>query len=413
LWNNEAFKTNAKGQVTQLADAAGRYFTYLILAFGGGAFLYWWLMRGDMPTAINAFTAVMIVACPCNVALAIPFTLGNILRILGRNRFYLKNIRVVEAFAEINAVVFDKTGTITNVSQQEMRFEGKPLGYAEKIAIRSLVRHSAHPLSRRLYESMPEVPTETPEQYEEIPGQGIRGVVKGRELKIGSQQFVGLGFENLRGLQNPNQQSGVFISIDGQLLGHYEVKSRYRDGLAQVLSFFSIGTKEKARPSTYLLSGDQDREAAALASFFPREETMRFNQSPQEKLDFVKGLQDQGQHVMMLGDGLNDAGALRQSDLGIVVAENTNNFTPACDAIIHADEFARLPQFVELARRGVKIVNWSYMVALTYNGIGLSFAIVGALSPLVAAVLMPISSVSVVLFGVGMSNWAARRILKD
>jgi Cu+-exporting ATPase len=417
LWNNEAFKTNAKGQVTRLADAAGRYFTYLILVFGGGAFLYWWLMRGDMPTAINAFTAVMIVACPCNVALAIPFTLGNILRILGRNRFYLKNIRVVEAFAEINAVVFDKTGTITNVSQQEMRFEGKPLGYAEKIAIRSLVRHSAHPLSRRLYESMPEVPAETPEQFEEIPGLGIRGLVKGRELRIGSQQFVGLGFEdlggfqNLRGLQNPNQQSGVFISIDGQLLGHYEVKSRYRDGLAQVLSFFSIGTKEKARPSTYLLSGDQDREAAALASFFPREETMRFNQSPQEKLDFVKGLQDQGQHVMMLGDGLNDAGALRQSDLGIVVAENTNNFTPACDAILHADEFARLPQFVQLARRGVKIVNWSYLVALTYNGIGISFAVVGALSPLVAAVLMPISSVSVVLFGVGMSNWAARRIL--
>ncbi len=441
LWNNEAFKTNAKGQVTQLADAAGHYFTYLILAFGGGAFLYWWLMRSDIATAINAFTAVMIVACPCTVALAIPFTLGNILRILGRNRFYLKNIRVVEAFAEINAVVFDKTGTITNVSQQEMRFTGKPLSAADQVAIRSLVRHSAHPLSRRLYQSMPEVPTETPEQFEEIPGLGIRGVVKGRELKIGSQKFVcrhdlqeGQNFVEEK-ILNPvhpidknkeqetipfgKRQSGVFVSKDGELIGHYEVKSHFRNGLAQVLAFFTSGMKPhwfqkamRSKQSNFLLSGDQDREDSALASFFPDKGTMRFNQSPQEKLEFVKDLQQQGQHVMMLGDGLNDAGALRQSDLGIVVAENTNNFTPACDAILHADEFARLPQFVQLARAGVKIVNRSYIVALSYNAIGLSFAVVGALSPLGAAILMPISSVSVVLFGVGMSNWAARRILR-
>ncbi len=434
LWNNDAFKTNAKGQVTQLADAAGRIFTYLILVFGFGAFGYWWLMRDDMHTAINAFTAVMIVACPCNIALSIPFTLGNILRILGRHRFYLKNIRVVEAFADINAVVFDKTGTITNVSQQEMRFLGQPLGYAEKIAIRSLVRHSAHPLSRRLYESMPEVPTETPEHFEEIPGLGIRGVVKGREIKIGSQKFVDAGpvqdlttFKKLSNLSNLGQTGGVFVSIDNDLLGYFEVKSHFRSGLAQVLAFFSPKAKGNTQHSTlntqhltlntqhsvFLLSGDQDREAAALAPFFPDADTMLFNRSPQDKLEFVKKLQRHGQQVMMVGDGLNDAGALRQSDLGIVVAENTNNFTPACDAILHADEFARLPQFVRLAREGVKIVNLSYIVALTYNAIGLSFAVAGALSPLVAAVLMPISSVSVVLFGVGMSNWAAKRILQN
>lgn len=407
LWNNDAFKTDTKGQVTQLADAAGRYFTYLILAFGGGAFVYWGVLRSDIPTAINAFTAVMIVACPCNVALAIPFTLGNILRILGRNRFYLKNIRVVEAFANISAVVFDKTGTITNIAQQEMRFEGKTLGAHEKIAIRSLVKHSAHPLSRKIYAAMQEVPTETPVNFGEIPGLGIQGVIRGKLIKIGAQQFVG-GSEQAR---TGKQQSGVFVSVDGELIGHYEVKSRYRDGLDQVLAFFRIKSKaNKQQPMTFLLSGDQDRETEALKPYFPDADTMLFNRSPQDKLEFVKKLQRHGQEVMMLGDGLNDAGALRQSDLGIVVAENTNNFTPACDAILHADEFARLPQLVRLAREGVKIVNLSYIVALTYNAIGLSFAVTGDLSPLVAAVLMPISSVSVVLFGVGMSNWAARRV---
>jgi len=406
LWNNEAFKTDTKGPVTRLADAAGRYFTWLILAFGGGAFAYWGLWRGDVHTAINAFTAVMIVACPCNIALSIPFTLGNVLRILGRHRFYLKNIRVVEAFADINAVVFDKTGTITNISQQEMRFHGKPLDAASKIAIRSLVRHSSHPLSRRLYESMPEVPTEALESFLEIPGCGVQGMVKGQEWKIGSAAFVGVEVE----------QAGVFVAMNDALLGHFEVKNRFRDGLNDVLAFFRTGGKKYSAHSmqhtipTFLLTGDQNRESEGLAPFFPDADTMLFHRSPQEKLDFVKKLQRHNKRVLMIGDGLNDAGALRQSDLGIVVAENTNNFTPACDAILHADEFARLPQFVNLARAGIKTVNRSYLVAFTYNAIGLSFAVTGSLSPLVAAILMPVSSVSIVLFGVGMSNWAARKL---
>ena len=408
LWNNEAFKTTAKGQVTQLADAAGRYFTGLILAFGGGAFAYWWLLRGDLPTAMNAFTAVMIVACPCTVALAIPFTLGNILRILGRHRFYLKNIRVVEAFAGITAVVFDKTGTITQGTADGLQWmgDGERLDYGEQVAVRSLVRHSAHPLSRRIFAFMPDVPTETVINFEEIPGLGIRGVVQGRAVKIGSAAFV----------QAAPHRAGVFVEIDGQVWGHFKVKSRFRDGLAQVLAYFRTTTPRRFQKPTrckeavYLLSGDRDHEAAALASFFPHADTMQFDRSPQDKLDFIKNLQQQGRRVLMLGDGLNDAGALRQSDLGIVVAENTNNFTPACDAILHADEFARLPQLVRLARKGVTIVHYSYVIALIYNAIGLSFAITGTLSPLVAAVLMPLSSVSIVLFGVGMGNWAARSL---
>lgn len=115
---------------------------------------------------------------------------------------------------------------------------------------------------------------------------------------------------------------------------------------------------------------------------------------------------------MMLGDGLNDAGALRQSDLGIVIAENTNNFTPACDAILQADQFEKLPQMVELARRGVKIVQRSYMVAFVYNVIGLSYAVSGHLSPLIAAILMPLSSVTIVLFGMISGNIAAMKLLK-
>ena len=436
LWNNEAFKTNAKGQVTKLADAAGKWFTLLILAFGGGAFVYWWGLRGDMATAINAFTAVMIVACPCNIALSIPFTLGNIMRLLGRQGFYLKNIRVVESFSDISAVVLDKTGTITNTTGAGLKWlgdvpSGKDLSFAhaltltEKIAIRSLVRHSSHPLSRQVYQALPDVPTVSLEQFEEVPGLGIRGLINGQEAKVGSYNHV---LQNTTdSVQERSTAGAVYVSINGCILGHFEVKTRFRNGLDDVLAFFrelfqgspnakgAFSDKSQApagKASLYLLSGDQDREATVLAPYFPLEGTMRFQQTPQDKLDFIKKMQQEGQKVMMLGDGLNDAGALRQSNLGIVVAENANNFTPACDAILHADQFHRLPQFIQFARQGVKIVHWSYLVSLTYNAIGLSFAITGSLSPLVAAILMPASSISIVLFGVGMSNWANRRLMK-
>ena len=407
LWNNEAFKPQAKGQVTRLADAAGRYFTALILAFGLGSVIYWWGFRGDAATALNAFTAVMIVACPCIIALSIPFTLGNIQRILGRHRFYLKNIRVVEAFTAIDTVIFDKTGTITNVADPQLHFQGEPLSRADETALRSLARHSAHPLSRQLYESMRDVPVEEAERFEEIPGLGIRGIVAGKEVMIGSKEFVSAKAGN-----------GIFVAVNGRVLGYFDVKSQYRTGLDRVLAFFrgKGHTEKNRRPAAgnvWLLSGDRDRDTLNLASFFPDPAAMRFQCSPQEKLDFVKSLQEHGKNVLMLGDGLNDAGALRQSDLGIVIAENTNNFTPACDAILHADEFARLPQFVRLARAGVKIVNRSYAVALTYNMIGVGFAVSGNLSPLVAAILMPMSSVSIVLFGVGMGNWSAMRLLHE
>ncbi len=435
LWNDNPFKTAQKGSTTKLADQAGRIFSWIILTVGGGAFLYWSLLARDMATAINAFTAVMIVACPCTVALSIPFTLGNIQRILGRQRFYLKNINVVEAFAAIDSVVFDKTGTITNIAQHSFRFQGKQPNALEKIAIRSLVRHSAHPLSRWIYGSMANVPVEKPDWFQEKPGQGIQGRVNGLALKIGSAAFVAALSKN-RDTNPYAGKTGVFVAINDTILGYYEIQSRYRDGLAEVLDYFkSLGsatfrspekspsgryfrkTNHANHPKTtlpntniWLLSGDTNQEAARLSPFFPDPTTMLFNQNPQDKLDFIKNLQQSNHNVMMIGDGLNDAGALRQSDLGIVVAEDTNNFTPACDAILHAGEFQNLPKFVALSRAGVNIVHWSYAVAFLYNAIGLSIAVTGQLSPLVAAILMPVSSVSIVLFGVGMGNWKARRL---
>ncbi len=401
LWNDEAFKAAHKGHASMLADRAGRYFTRLILLLSTVSIAYWWGWRGDAHTAINAATAILIVACPCAVALSIPFTLANVLRILGRNRFYVKNTQVLEAFPTVQAVVLDKTGTLTRVGEGNVVFspfqQSGPLSFGEKIMVKSLVMQSSHPKSRQIATAWADVPIHEVTDFEEITGKGITGTISGSKIRLGSKTFI---LKDAR-----TKDEGVFLEIDGAVRGYFSTGSQFRDGVSQVVDYFRHNGN-----STWLLSGDNDRSALAMTAYFPEKKSLLFNQSPQDKLDFIKKLRQEGQVVLMLGDGLNDAGALRQSDVGIVVTENTNNFTPACDAILHAEEFERLPQFLQLARSGVRLVNYSFLVASCYNMVGLSYALSGTLSPVIAAILMPVSSVTIVLFGTIGSNLAARRL---
>ena len=135
-----------------------------------------------------------------------------------------------------------------------------------------------------------------------------------------------------------------------------------------------------------------------------------FDQKPEQKLEFIKQLQEQGRNVMMVGDGLNDAGALAQSDVGISISENVNVFSPACDAILEANEFQQLHYFLKLSKKSMKTIKMSFGLSLLYNVIGLSFAITGHLLPLVAAIIMPLSTITVVSFVTIMSNYYAKKL---
>lgn len=394
LWNDEAFQKDEASVTQRLADRAGRYFTFIILLIASGTLAYW--LPRDLNIAINAFTSVLIVACPCAVALAVPFTFGNSIRILAHNRFYLKNIHVLEGLRNIQAIVFDKTGTLTGTQTSGGHYHGETLSGPEKQMVQALVRQSSHPASRQIdlwlgdTGSSPEV-----DQFEEIPGQGVRGIAMGQEVCVGSRSFAG-------GPEGAGE--GVYIRIGGVIKGHFVPDSRYRLGLEDVVRAL------RDRFRLFLLSGDNDRERGRLEPLFGSKEALRFQQSPGEKLQFVKKLQAEGQKVCMIGDGLNDAGALRQSDTGIVLTENTNNFTPASDAIMDAAQFHRLPLLLDFARKNINLVYAAYGFAVAYNIVGLSFAVQGALAPVVAAILMPASSITIVLFGVLSSNLLAQKM---
>ncbi len=409
LWQNEAFKQKQKSNTSRLADRAGQYFTLIILIMSLSAFFFW--LPQNMGKAINAATAVLMVACPCAVALSIPFTLGNLLRIFGRNGFYLKNTNVIEAFETTDAVVFDKTGTLTNGLKTDVHFVGSCLSDWEKSAIKSLARQSNHPLSIAVFQSL-DAPIMDVKNLEEFIGKGVQGVVPVRSgsfesspnvlIQLGSADFIALPKSDILNLRYT--EGSVFVKIEGQIKGFFQIKPAYREGFGTMLDYCKSSRKE-----AFLLSGDNDRERVFLSKFFKTDHLL-FRQTPIEKLNFVKKTQQNSHKVLMIGDGLNDAGALQQSDVGIVISENTNNFSPACDAILAADRFADLPKFLALAKAGSTIVRWAYLIALCYNIVGLSYAVTGNLQPVIAAILMPLSSVTIVLFGILSGNLAAKRL---
>ncbi|RMG76474.1 MAG: HAD family hydrolase, partial [Bacteroidetes bacterium] len=405
LWNEDTFQKNAEPEASRLANTIGKYFTFAILTIALTTLAYW--LWTDSRVAFNAFTAVLIIACPCAVALSIPFTFGNAIRLWAPFGFYVKNTRVVEELAGIDAVVFDKTGTITNAGKSEIRYVGTALTPAEKAAVRSVAHASSHPVSRLIDGFFADAEYLEVSDYEEITGQGVRGHAGGMYIEIGSEKMAQPSSENA----GPDDafragRTGTRLWVNGREVGRFLTQNHYRRGFEKVVEAW------KNRFPVYLLSGDNDHERPILEPLLGKDHLF-FGQSPKDKLEFIRRLQETGKKVLMLGDGLNDAGALRQSDVGIVVSENTNNFTPACDAILDARYFDYLARFHDFARANLRWVYASYGLAFVYNVVGLSFAVQGALSPVVAAILMPLSSISIVIFGVAGSTFWAKKILKD
>lgn len=402
LWNNDAFKAIQDSPLTNFANTISKYFTAAILLIAFAAFFYWYPQ--DVALAINAFTAVLIIACPCALALSTPFTLGSVMRIFGKAGLYLKNTQVIEILAKIDRIVFDKTGTLTRPQQSRLNFvslNGLPeLTEGYKSFVKTLAKQSTHPLSQALYHHLGSAECEIIEAFEETAGRGISGAVEGHIVKLGSRSFIDLQDGHQNGAAAAPE---VFVSIDGTPKGYFQIHNPFRRGLEKMMAIL-----RKTYQLT-LLSGDIDRERQHLQPLFGSGADLKFQQSPQEKLDYIKDRQSAGEMVMMIGDGLNDAGALKQSNAGITVTENLNSFSPACDAILDAGSFSRLTGFLKFSGTAMTIIKLNFVISLLYNLVGLSFAVTGMLSPLICAILMPLSSISVIAFATSATTLLARR----
>ena len=396
LWSNDVFQKNVVQKHKTITDQISRYFTPILLLIAFGGFGYW--IFKDVNTAFNVFTAVLIVACPCALALTAPFTFGNILRILGKKKFYLKNALVIEQLAKVDTIVFDKTGTITTNKKSNISFQGEALSENEIALVKNVLRASNHPLSHMLYDFLPETNRIKLDSFEEISGKGIQAHIDEMIVQLGSASFVGSIEEN------EVQQTSVHIKINDNYLGKYVFNNQYREGLVALFANLSQQYQLK------ILSGDNEGEREALEQLLPKGTDLIFNQKPEQKLAFIKNLQEKGQNVMMVGDGLNDAGALAQSNVGISISENVNVFSPACDAILDASEFYQLHSFLKLSKKSITIIKMSFTLSLLYNVVGLSFAVTSNLLPIVAAIIMPLSTITIVSFVTLSSNYYAKTV---
>ncbi len=393
LWSNDVFQKKMDQKHKSITDKVSHYFTPILLLLATVVFIFWLFI--DVSTAFNVLTAVLIVACPCALALTAPFTLGNVLRIMGKQKMYLKNAMVIEQLAKVDTIVFDKTGTITSNSKSAIEYKGIELSETEIKYIKNAIRGSNHPLSRKIYDFLPETQKINLDSFEEITGKGVVATINGFEIAIGSSSLVNITEEK------DSKQTKVHIKVGSEYKGYFVFDNQYRDGIVELFEKLSNNYQLK------ILSGDNEGEKDNLEELLPKETELIFNQKPEQKLEFIKELQDKGNNVMMIGDGLNDAGALAQSNVGISLSENVNVFSPACDGIMDASQFSKLGYYLKYSKNAMKTIYMSFGLSLLYNIVGLTFAITGQLSPLVAAIIMPLSSITVVSFVTIMSNYYA------
>ncbi len=396
LWNHYAFSKNKveENRRESVIHLLSKYFTWALLSLAGITAIYWGI--NDPSKMLQSVTAMLIVACPCALLLSSTFTNANLLRIFSNNGIFLRDASVIEQISAIDHIVFDKTGTLTH-GNDDVVTQGSELSEQEKTWVYSVVRSSKHPYSQMLARHFAGTGIVDTTYWLEIPGKGLHAEIEGHKIKVGSKIFAG------GDAYQPTDTAAVYVNIDGKVT-MFQVLPALRSNVPQIMASLNKNYKLS------LLSGDNNRQQKELEPFFSSKNALHFEQKPIDKLNYIEALQKGNEKVMMIGDGLNDAGALQQSNVGVTLADDVNTFTPSCDAIIDARQLRKFPALMRLARRSGLLISMSFGVSLLYNVVGLSLAMQGLMKPVLAAILMPCSTLSIVLIAWGISSLMAYRM---
>lgn len=399
LWNKEHQQDDAAikaHEAQSFVHKLATNFTWIVLGIALLTGIYWY---HDPAKIWPSVTAILIIACPCALLLTSTFARGYILRILGRNGLYLRNAHVIEPLGKLDHLVFDKTGTLTAAEQIAASHYGPQLTKEEQQLIASLTQPTTHAMSRpvrailnhdRLYEVF---------DFQEYPGLGVSGKVNGKIVRIGTSGFMQCSTAHIT-------QKGtiLLITIDEEDKGYFVLTQGLRKGMEGLLHRL----QKLLRIS--MLSGDMPHQARMLQQVAGPDVSLHFQQQPHDKLAYVQQLQQQGKTVGMIGDGLNDAGALKQSNVGICIAEDTNAFTPAGDAILKGTQLHILDKLILMSRSSRLIIILCFSFSFLYNTVGLILAIQARLSPVAAAILMPCSTLSIILLTYIVSKIRSKKL---
>lgn len=416
----------SRAPIQNIADRISAYFVPAVIGIAILTFLVWFLFLGaGLAFSLMAFTAVIVIACPCALGLATPTSL-----MVGTGRgaeqgILIKGGEPLEALCRVNVIVFDKTGTLTN---------GKPevtdvLTFSDwgqddvMAAAASLERRSEHPLAEAIYTYAQEekIPLDDVEEFSAIPGHGVKGMVKGRQFFFGNRKLMqdelGLSLDTINHKISKLEEQGKTVMIlanKEQILGGIAVadtvKATSREAIQKL-----IATKK----DVYMITGDNERTAKAIANQLGITSVLA-EVLPEDKASEIKKLQDSKKVVAMVGDGINDAPALAQADVGIAMGSGTDVAMEAGDVVMMRNDLNDVVTAIQLSRETMAKIKQNMFFALFYNVIGIPiaarlFAGFGmVLKPELAGLAMALSSVSVVgnslllrLFRPGKRNYVS------
>ncbi|WCL80424.1 heavy metal translocating P-type ATPase [Saprospira sp. CCB-QB6] len=407
---------SSKAPIQKLVDKISGIFVPVILVLALFTALIWFFV-GPEPVwshALNNMVAVLVIACPCALGLATPMA---IMLGIGRGAklgLLLKGAESLEAAQQIDAFVFDKTGSLTEGKMQLQAEEWLQPMTDYWPALYALEENSEHPLAKALL-GLSDRPTDLPkiEQFQALSGRGILGQIAGQTYAVGNRKLLleqGLSLSDLA--EGPwrawetEGQSVLFLAVEQQLIAAFAFSDVLRVGAKE-----TVAALQARGIKTYMLSGDQkvvvDRLANELGIAEAQAELL-----PEDKINFIKDLQAQGQRVGMLGDGLNDAPALAQADLGVSLNAGTGVALEAAEALLLKNEPWQLVQLLDLGQASMKILRQNLFWAFAYNLLGIPIAagllypFTGyLLDPMLAGAAMAFSSVSVVLNSLRLLSW--------
>ncbi|MEY1554830.1 heavy metal translocating P-type ATPase [Yoonia sp. R2331] len=360
---------NSRNSYTALADRAARVYAPAVHLLALVAFLGWAFATGDLRHALNVAIAVLIITCPCALGLAVPAVTTVAISRLFSKGYLVKHSTALERLAEVDHVVFDKTGTLTTPEVMTL----DQLAPLERAIALALAQSSDHPVSQALVQALPDVTPAPMSEITETHGAGVTGFWQGQRVKLGRGDWVAADL------------SGLCLRIGDAPAIPLETPEKLRAGVQDALARLDL--------STEIVTGDAKDRAAVWGDTLgvPVLADVR----PEVKLAHLNRLSDQGRHVLMVGDGLNDTPALAQAHASIAPSTALEVSRSAADIVLLRDSFADLPLVLSVARATQRLSRQNFAIATLYNLIAVPIALAGFATPLAAALAMSASSISV------------------
>ncbi|SLN57897.1 heavy metal translocating P-type ATPase [Ruegeria meonggei] len=377
-----AIAESGRSRYTSLADKAAKLYAPGVHILAALSFLGWLIYSGDIRTALNIAAAVLIITCPCALGLAVPAVTTAASGRLFRKGMLIKHATALERLAEVDTVVFDKTGTLTSGTPALTNL-GDHARTDLEVAL-ALAEVSSHPLSVALSKSARAsgIKPANVQDVAEVPGYGTEGTYHGLRARLGRAAWTG-GTEG--------DQTAAWLSVEGQASVPFVFTDTLRAGAVEAVQAFRQADKK-----VILISGDTRGAVKALAGTLGIE-TWIAQALPQDKADHVQHLRDQGHHVLMVGDGLNDTAALAAAHVSISPASALDAARVASDIVLLGNDLAPIADACDTAVKATKRIRENFRIATIYNIIAVPLAVIGLATPLIAALAMSTSSITVSL----------------